>query len=149
MILFVVLALANIIPLFIIRTSNRFWIISIPLWIFMIAGFISWRISSAKETEGLQIAYNKTIGNQGYGDASKWNALEDFEKSKVTANRKMLNQIFFQTFMMWILQMIGLRKTKNDYYFWLSWITGILFLVAFILEALMGIVPTGPLINRN
>lgn len=146
MILFIVLALVNFVPLFILKTTTRFWIICIPLGILMIAGFVVWRTNRSKKTEALEAQYINSTGSKSYGDFKLWTALEDLKKSTVITNRKILNEIFFQIFLMWILQMIALRRTRINYFFWLSWLTGVLFLAAFILEALIGIVPTGPLV---
>ncbi len=146
MIFFFLLLAVNLIPLFYLRSTFRFWIICIPLWFCMLVGFLLWRHTHDTEISRLEIAYQKSAGSKNYGDQNIWGSLEALRTSGRITNQKILHEIFFQTLVMWLLQIAGLRRTKRNYYFWLSWITGLLLLAALILGALMGIVPSGPLV---
>ncbi|MBS1608905.1 MAG: hypothetical protein JSS70_09120 [Bacteroidetes bacterium] len=144
----------NISFIYSVRSDNKYWLFSIPLWVLLLGTFLLWRnINDAKITE-LDRAYWKSVDENKIKDSTSWRGretiyklLEDKKAYVKKYNPDFLTSIFFQTILTFVFQLIGYRKTSfKTRYKWTSIIFGIFLLINLYLELLMSIVQSGPLI---
>jgi hypothetical protein len=112
----------------------------------LITGFISWRLISDKEIQNLETAYWKTTEIKGWGDFDKWTKLKLEKENAQKGNMTWVYLIGLQTFVTFISQVVGQRRTGHKVYKWTSLVFGILFLLVGILIFMMALVSSGPLL---
>jgi hypothetical protein len=95
----------------------------------------------------LEKEYWKTTEYRGWGDYDKRTKLEEAEKHVQKFNMTFIYLIGLQTFITFILQIIGQQQTKQKIYKWTKPIFGVIFILVFLLIAMMGIVPSGGIIG--
>jgi hypothetical protein len=153
--LFLIVLLLNFGLLIIIKSDNKYWLIPIPVWIIFISSFLIWRGIYDKKIELLDYKYwksadyNKLIDESNWrGDDDLWKKLEETRKYVQKYNMTFLHSIFLQTVVTFLLQLVGYRTTgKRRLYKVTSNIFGILTFIHFIIEIMIGIVPTGGIIG--
>ena len=138
---------ANILFLYFLKTDKKYWLLSIPLWIGLVSGFVIWRTQSDKHIQNLEAEYWKSAENKENGDYAKWDTLKQTEKQSQAYNMTFLYCVALQTLITFICQIAGQSKTKQKFYSWTKWVFGVLLLLVFILIAMMGIVPSGGMIG--
>ena len=149
-----ILLILNSLFVYLAKSDNKYWLLSIPLWCLLIGAFLIWRNINDTNITRLDTAYWKSADNNKMKDSTNWRGdesiyknLEDNKTYVRKYNFTLLNSIFFQTFLTFITQLIGYRKTSSKTtYKWTSIIFGIILLLNLCLEVLMAIVPTGPMI---
>lgn len=149
-----ILPALNIFIVYFIKSDHKYWLLSIPLWTLLIGTFLLWRNINDSKIKRLDTAYWKSANDNKIKDQASWrgdeNIYKQSEEKKAYVKKYnviFLNAIFFQTILTFIFQVIGYRKTSfKTGYRWTSFIFGIALLINLILELLISIVPTGPLI---
>jgi hypothetical protein len=149
MIYILILAL-NIILLLLIRTGRRFWLVSIPLWVIIFASFVLWRNYQNRKIDRIDMAYwksadlNKKLNpNNSRGDEAILKELEESTNYVNKFNMPFVHGNFFQTILTFISQIIGFKQTEfKKTYRWTSIIFGLLTLLGFVFEFLIGL-PAG------
>ncbi|PVD51807.1 hypothetical protein DC498_12180 [Terrimonas sp.] len=150
---FILLTL-NILIVYFVKSDHKYWLLSIPLWTLLIGTFLLWRNINDTKILRLDTAYWESANDNKIKDSTNWRGDETIYKQ--LENKKayvkkynfiFLNSIFFQTLLTFIFQIIGYKKTIiKTTYRRTSIIFGIALLINLILELLMSVVPTGPLI---
>ena len=140
---YLIILTISLLTFYFFKSENKYWIISIPLWVILVIGFIYWRILSDRHIGQLENQYWKTTIGKGYGD---YNLLTSLDESKVVSQER--NSIFIytivlQTILTFITQIVGQKKTNRKIYKWTKIVFGVLSILALLLIAMMGIVPTG------
>jgi|GEM_PF-4669309 len=146
MVYFIIVTL-NILLLYFIRSDKKYWFLPIPLWTLLLLSFISWRAQSDNQIRTDEAKYWKTAENKDFGDSEVWNKLKATEKHAQKFNMVFLYCITLQTLITFICQIVGQRQTKQKIYKWTKPIFGVLFILAFLLIAMIGIVPTGGIVG--
>ena len=123
-------------------SDKKYLLLSIPLWTILISCFILWRIYNDRQIQKLEKEYWKTTENRGWGDYAKRTKLEEAQKHVQKFNMTFIYLIGLQTFITFIFQIIGQRRRTQKTYKWTTMIFGILFVLVFLLIAMMGIVPS-------
>ena len=132
--------LVNISFLYFNKSDNKFWILSVPLWTILIFSFVSWRIADDNQIQLLESNYWNTPENSN--DYNKWTEIMAAKKESRGHNNILINVITLQTFVTFIFQIIGQKKTTLKIYRWTKPIFRLLFILVILLILLMGIVPT-------
>jgi hypothetical protein len=148
---FILLTL-NILWVYLSKSENKYWLLSIPLWCLLVGIFFAWRNISEEKIARLDTAYWKSADDNKLKDSTSWRGDEaiykNLEKSRANVkkyNSTFLNTIFLQSVLTFVAQVIGYRKTSlKAIYRWSSIIFGVIFLLNSILEVLLSVVPTGP-----
>lgn len=149
-----ILLTINILFVYFVKSDNKYWLLSIPLWCLLIGIFLIWRNITDTNIARLETAYWKSADNNKIKDSTNWRGdegiykkLEDKKTYLNKYNFNFLNSIFLQTIMTFIFQLIGYKRTSfKTTYRRTSIIFGMALLINLILEILISIVPTGPLI---
>jgi len=144
-VLYLGLLAINIVVLNLAKCDNKYWLVSIPLWILLVGSFIVWRDTSDKQYRLNEKDYEKSAKIKGY-DYDKLDKLENLQKSNKTKNQIFLTLIAIQTFVTFVLQVIGHNKTDQHRYRLTKYIFGILTILVLILTFMIGIVPTGGIV---
>ena len=139
---FILLFTTNILLTIFIKTDKKYWMISIPLFVLMFVAFVSWRIASKNNVKQQENKYWESVGTKSYEDFKEWTKLERMRKGKRQNNALFIDLLVLQSFLTFIFQVIGRRKTNIPLYRWSSWTFGILFFAFLWLKVLMAIVPT-------
>ncbi len=145
--LYLALLTVNILFIYFVKSDKKYWLLSIPLWVILISGFILWRTNSDRQIQNSEIEYDKTFQGKEYGDNAIWNKLSEQKKTAQKLNMTFVHLIGLQTFVTFIFQIFGHRETKQKTYKWTKVIFGVLFALVFLIIAMMGVVPTGGIIG--
>ena len=106
---------ANILLLYFIRSDNKYWFLSISLWALLLLSFILWRAHSDNQIRTLETKYWKTAENKEFGKFDAWNQLKASEKQAQKFNVVFLYCIALQTLITFICQIVGQRRTKQEF----------------------------------
>ena len=135
--IYLLLLALNVVLVLIYRADKRIWLLTIPIWTLLFSFFITWRIYNDKKISQLDIAYWKSADENKMKAADNWRGDDTIWKDLV--------DIFLQTILTFVAQLIGLKTTiSKKTYRWTSIAFGIVFVINLWLEILMAIVPTGP-----
>ena len=140
--IFLLIAVINIVLTLLIKTDNRYWVVSVPLLLFLFVSFIGWRFTSDRNAKEQEAIYWKSAGTKSYGDHGEWTKLEKMKIAGRQINATFIDLIVLQAFLVFILQVIGRRNTNIKIYKWTSWTTGILFFIILWFRLMMSIVPS-------
>jgi hypothetical protein len=143
---YLTLLVTNIAFIFLVKSVNRFWLLSIPLWLLILFSFIFWRMTADKRYEDLEARYLHTVGDKTYGDYHVWEELHQERVATIRHTQTFIYLISFQTLITWILQIAGKRRTNRKIYRYTMPVLGIFTLLIITLLVLMAIAPTGPLV---
>jgi hypothetical protein len=132
----------NIVLTLFIKSDNRYWVISVPLLLFLFISFTGWRSASDKNVKEQETIYWKSTGTKSYGDHSEWTKLEKMKMAGRQINATFIDLITLQAFLAFTLQVIGRRNTNTRIYNWTSWATGVLFFIILWFRLMMSIVPS-------
>jgi Ca2+/Na+ antiporter len=143
--LYLSLLILNILFAYFIRSDKKYWLLSIPLSLLLFSSFIFWRMHSDRSINKLESEYWKEPKNEY--DINKRNNLREARNAAHTLNMTFIYCIELQTFITYILQLLGQRQTNEAVYRWTIFIFGILLVMVFILIVFMGIVPPGGMIG--
>jgi len=141
-----IIFIINIAFVYFVRSANRYWLLSIPLWIILFSSFFVWRTESDKTIAVLQSSYWQSMGDKGYGDQGKLQAYENAQKRAQNLNMIFIYCIGLQTAITFILQVLGSYLSKLKIYSFTKSVFGIIFLIIFLLITMIGIVPSGGII---
>ena len=144
---YLVLLAINIFFIYFLKSEKKYWLLSIPLWIILISGFIIWRTNNDRQIEKLEIQYDKTFQGKEYGDFSMWDKIAHQKKAAQKLNMTFVYLIGLQTFITFIFQIIGHSQTRQRTYKWTKIVFGVLFALTFIIIAMMGVVPSGGIVG--
>jgi hypothetical protein len=153
-VIYFILLTLNILFVYFIKSDHKYWSLSIPLWCLLIGTFLLWRNINDTKIKQLDTAYWKSADENKIRDSTNWRGdetiykqLEDKKSYVNKYNFSFLNSIFVETILTFIFQVIGYKNTSiKKTYKWTSTIFGIALLINLILELLISVVPTGPLI---
>ena len=139
--IFLLLLATNILLTFLIKTGNRYWLVSVPLTLLLIIGFIGWRIAKDNKIKQQEANYWNSAGTKNYGDHGEWIKLDEMIKEGRKLNATFIDLVVLQAFLTCIFQIIGRMKTTVRIYKWTSWTFTIFFIVMLLLRTMMSIVP--------
>ena len=145
--IYLILLVANFLFICFTKSNKKYWLLSIPLWAFLITSFLLWRANSDRYVRNLEIEYWQSAKGKEYGDHGKWIKFGEAKKEMQRKNNLLVHLIGLQTFITFILQIVGQRQTKQNTYWWTKLIFGILFVLIFLILAMMGIVPSGGMLG--
>ena len=145
--LYLALLTINILFIYLVKSTQKYWLFSIPLWVILISSFILWRTNSDRQIQNLKIEFDKTFHGKEYGDNTILNQLNEQKKAAQKLNMTFVYLIGLQTFITFIFQIIGHSQTRQRKYKWTKIIFGILFAFIFFVIAMMGIIPSGGIIG--
>ncbi len=114
----------NGLPLLLLRTSKKYWIISIPVWILLLGILGAWRIRDDRAYRISEKAYYASFGNKNYGTEETWKAMEKSGAAEAADSRHAFVGVGFQTICVFVLMRIGYRRTKDKRYKWGKWVFG-------------------------
>lgn len=145
--LYLVLFTINILFIYSLKSDKKYWLLSIPLWIILISGFIFWRTNSDRQIKNLAIEYDRTFQGKEYGNFAIWHKVGQQKKAAQKLNMAFVHLIGLQTLMTFIFQIIGYSQTRQRKYKWTKIIFGILFALTFLIMVMMEFVPFGEIIG--
>lgn len=137
-----ILLLINILLIQFVKTDNKYWVTSILLFVLLLIAFVSWRIVSENNVKQQESKYWQSAGTKSYGDFKEWTTLEEMRKEKQLTNAVFFDLLVLQTFLTFVFQVIGTRKTNIKLYRWTSLTFGIMFIAFVWLRVIITIVPT-------
>ena len=144
--LLLVLFLINLFLAILIKSHRRFWI-SILVWSLLLVTVLFLKEVNHSIVEKHEKEYYTDMGSKSYGNHELWQKLKKQQTLIQLKNITMFRLLGFQTFLTFIVQIIGYRKTRNHNVFWWTGLAfGILTMLYFIFEFLMGVIPSGPII---
>jgi uncharacterized membrane protein YeiB len=143
--IFLLLLAVNGLPLFLLKTSKKYWIISIPVWILLLTVLIVWRIRDDRVVNSSEKAYYATFGKKSFGTREAWDEMEKAGSTAAADSRKIFVGVGFQTLCVFVLMVTGHRRTKDRRYKWGSWFFGCCTVFVIFLDVLMTIIIGSPL----
>ena len=152
--IYLILITLNILIAYFIKSDHKYWLFSIPLWCLLIGAFLLWRNINDAKISQLDTSYWKSADDNKIkdstnwrGDENIWKRLEDSRMYVKKYNTTFLNSLLLQTFLTFLAQIIGYKKTTLKRTYKRTAITfGIIFAINLWLQLLLSVLPTGPII---
>jgi len=140
--IFIYITILNVLILFLINSSKKYWLIPIFIWTTLILTFIVWRTNVDAQYQKLENSYWKKTSNV------EFSKLNDAKDSIIKNNMFLLQLIGFQTFITFIIQNIGFYKTEDKKtYRWTCIFFACMTLIFAVIGLLIGIVPTSGILG--
>jgi hypothetical protein len=138
--------LLNSYALIFVKSNNKYWIVCIPLWATLVAGFPAWRAWCGNELDLKEKTYWASAEGKDRGDDYTFEVFEYARKQFTQALVDFWWLLGIQTLVTFILQIIGHKLRKTWPYKWSVTIFGGILVLFIIMSLILATIPSGRII---
>jgi hypothetical protein len=122
--IFLLLLALNALPLLLLKTSKKYWIVAVPVWIVLLGVLAVRRIQDDRAYHSSEKAYYASYGKNNFGTPETWKAMEKTSLVAAANSRKAFVAVGVQTLCTFFLMATGFKRTKDKRYKWGKWFFG-------------------------